>query len=289
MVLDSHTHAWGRPSRKHPWVNGPLIDVVENFEVGCVYDADDLRSDMQVVGIDQAVVVGYPIYDWRDNWYTVECAKEYDELYGIVMIDPFDDDASHRLRQYMAVDDILGFRLGALCPYDQMWETFDPSVTWLRDTIDETEFWEAAIETDALVQILAHEDQLDQAIELVDTYPQLTYLFDHYGHTDPSLSPAESNFLRFGELAEYDNVAVKLSETPHWSNEEYPYSDMNDHIQWLLDRFGRERVVWGSDYPNVSDVATYEQAYSWISELDILSTTDYEWVTERSLKKLANI
>lgn len=286
MVLDTHTHAWTRPTRDHPWVNGPLVDVVDEFSVDTVYTAEKLRADMDEVGVDEAVVVGYPICEWTDNAYTIECVEDHDTLSGIVMLDQFADGADDRLRSQMAVDGVLGFRLGAICPYDRMWETFDPDVDWLRDAIDETEFWDAACETDALVQLLAHVDQLEQVIELVETYPNLSYALDHFCHADPSVPPADGAFADLEALAEYD-VAVKISEVVHRSEEEFPYRDMHDHVRWLLETFGRERVVWGSDFPNVSDDATYEESLQWLEHVDCLSKKDRAWVTGRSFRDLS--
>ncbi|AEH39055.1 amidohydrolase 2 (plasmid) [Halopiger xanaduensis SH-6] len=289
MVLDTHTHAWTRPNREHPWVNGPLVETVDEFSVDTVYDADALHADMDAIGVDEAVVVGYPICEWTDNWYTVECAAEYDDLYGIVMLDQFADDAADQLRSCMATDGVLGFRLGAICPYDRMWETFDPSVTWLEDAIDEPEFWDAARETDALVQLLAHHDQLDQVVDLIETYPDLSYALDHFCHAGPDTDPDEV-FAPLETLAadEYD-VAVKISEIVHRSEEEFPYADMHDHVRWLLETFGRERVVWGSDFPNVSDEAGYEESLQWLEHVEFLSQKDREWLTERSFTDLAGI
>lgn len=288
MVFDTHTHAWGPPSKEHPWVNASIVNDVDGFDVDTIYTADKLLTDMASVGVDEAVIVGFPIYDWRDNWYTIECVKKYDDLTGIVMIDPFADGAAERLREYMAIDGILGFRLGAICPYDRMWETFDPTVTWLRDAIDEKAFWEAARETNALVQVLIHVNQLNQAINLVDTYQELSYAFDHFAHADPSKSPEESLFARFAHLAEYD-VGVKISEIPHRSAEGFPYRDMHDHVRWLLDQFGRERVIWGSDFPNVSDTATYKDSLRWLEHVDELSDADREWLTHRAYADLVRL
>ena len=290
MVLDTHTHAWGPPTPEHPWTNGPLVEgSVESFSVETVYRAERLLEDMDEIGVDDAVVVGYPIGDWTDNWYTELAASEQERLYGIVMLDGFAEGAPAELRRSMAVDGVLGFRLGAICPYDRMWETFDPSVTWLREMIGETEFWEAARETDAVVQILAHETQLEAAIGLVETYPDLTYAFDHFAHADPEVPPEDGPFSRFAELAAYDNVAVKVSEIPHFSNEDFPYTDMHDHVRWFLDTFGRERVVWGSDFPNVSDVATYEESLTWLEHVGGLSDTDREWITDRAFRELVGL
>lgn len=284
-MIDTHTHAWAAPSTDHPWVNGPLLDVVDTFDVHTVYTADRLLTDMDRNGIDEAVVVGYPITDWMDNWYTLRVTAEHDRLYGIVMLDPFADDSSKRLRRCMETDGVLGFRLGAACPYDRMWETFDSTVTWLRDAVEETAFWETAVETDAVVQVLCDHRQLDQALELVDTYPELTYLFDHFAHAGPETPTDEGTFATFADLAAYDTVAVKVSEVPHASEVTFPYEDMHDHVRWFLDVFGRERVVWGSDFPNVSDVASYAEACNWLRQVKSLSEADRSWITEKAFRR----
>lgn len=61
MVVDAHTHAWGPPSRARPWVNAEIVDIAQNFDVDVVYTAERLLADMDEAGVDEAVVVGYPI------------------------------------------------------------------------------------------------------------------------------------------------------------------------------------------------------------------------------------
>lgn len=285
-VIDAHTHAWGPPSRDHPWVNAPLVaESVGSFAVDPVYESETLLHDMDRIGVDEAVVVGYPICEWTDNWYTVRAASEYDRLYGVVMLDPFADDAAVQLREAMAVDGVVGVRIAPICPSDRMWETFDPSADWLAAAADETAFWTTARETDALVQVLAHRTQLDQVLEFVDRYPELTYAFDHMGHPDPETDPGTGAFARFGDLAAYDGVAVKVSEMPHWSAAPFPYRDLHDHVRWLLEQFGRERIIWGSDYPNVSDVAEYTETLHWLDHVEGLSDADRTWLTERAFRR----
>jgi len=284
MVYDTHTHAWGPPTPDHPWTNGPLVeDFASHFSTDIVYKDENLLEDMDEAGVDRAVVVGYPITDWTDNWYTIKAAEENDRLTAISMIDQFAEGADEILREIMAHDGMLGFRLGAICPYDEMWERFDYEATWLREAIAEDDFWEAAVDTDAVVQIMAHTSQLDQALELVEAYPELRYTFDHFAHADAADDPEET-FAGFEPLAEYDNVTVKLSEIAHTSNEAYPYEDAHDHVRWLLDTFGRERVLWGSDFPNVSHPEfggmTYEETHGWLDHVDFLTDADRRWLLE---------
>ena len=284
MILDAHTHAWGAPSPQHPWVNASLVEDVEEFSVGVVYSAEDLLADMDEAGVDEAVVVGYPLPEWTDNWYTLAVAGAYERLHGVVMADPFADEAAERVRQDAAAEGIAGVRLGVLCPYDRMWESFDPSADWLRDAVDREEFWAALAETDTAVQILAHVDQLDQVTELVERYPDLTYLLDHFAYADPETPPAEA-YSALSPLAEYDSVVVKVSEAAHRSAEPYPYADLHDHVRWLVDSLGRDRVAWGSDFPNVSDVATYADSVTWLDRVEGLSDADRRWLCERTFRR----
>lgn len=293
MVLDTHAHCWGPPSAEHPWTNSQIVggsdeyasgDFLEDFSVDVVYTGEKLLADMDRVVIDDAVIIGYPICPWNDNWYTVNVVEEYDRFTGVVMIDQFADDAVERLEELMSVDGIIGFRLGAGCPYDQMWERFDPTVTWLRDAVEETEFWAAADALDAAVHIWTLPRQIDQVVEFVETYPELTYVIDHHSYIRGDVRPGEGPFEQFERLATHDNVLVKMSGVVTLSDVGYPYPDKHDHLVWFLEQFGRERVAWGSDWPNESNEATYLETLTWLDHVDRLSDRDKEWIIERSFR-----
>ncbi|MGM0606265.1 MAG: amidohydrolase family protein [Halobacteriota archaeon] len=291
MTIDTHTHAWAEPTYDHPWVNELHATIVQEFSVGITYPAGQLRGDIDDIDVDEAVVVGYPIYDWTDNGYLVDVVREHDDLYGIVMLDVFDDEAPEKLREYMAVDGILGFRLGVQFPRDHrdMWGSFDPEAEWLPAAVAERdEVWTIAAETDALVQLFVHHGQLDQVQKLIETYPDLRILVDHWAHADPADPVGEESFARLGNVLEHDQTYVKVSETPFVSDEAYPYADVHDHLRWLLETAGRERVIWGSDFPNVSHPdygdAEYAEALSWIEHVDGLSSGDMTWLTERAFR-----
>jgi len=290
MIIDSHTHAWGPPTRDHPWVNEPLVtgDLV-NFSVKFLYTAERLLDDMDVCGVDRAVVVGYPICEWTDNWYTIKVAEEYDRLTGIVMLDPFAEGSGETLRKYMDREGILGFRLGAIYPRETMWSQQDSAADWLEKVIKQREFWDAVLDADAVCQIYGHEEQIDQVIKLVHAYPDVRYLLDHFAHARPNVRPGESPFSRVAELSEIENVALKASEVVHRSRESFPYEDMHDYVRWMVDRFGEERVIWGSDFPNVSDESTYEESLRWLNHVEGLSEEQRIWISGRSFEEFVNV
>jgi predicted TIM-barrel fold metal-dependent hydrolase len=292
VTLDSHTHAWGPPTPDRPWVNDDLVELLDLYDVDTVYESSDLVADMDAAGVDEAVLVPFPLVDWTDNRYVVEAVQRHEELVGgIVMLDPFADDAADRLGDLLATPGVLGVRIGVIYPREHMWQDdyFDPGESWLPDAVEQRAFWETAREADGLVQLFAHRDQLAQVATLADAYPDLPVLVDHLAHVDPSTPPDEGSFARFAALAERPNVAVKVSEVPHLSGESYPYRDLHEHVGWLLERFGRERLIWGSDYPNISRTATYEEGLTWLEHVPALSATDREWLTGRSFRRVADL
>jgi len=285
MVVDTHVHAWGPPSPAHPWTNAYLVGRVGEFGVDIIYDIDALLADMDAVGVEEAVVVGYPLGRWTDNWYP-EAAAAHDRLHGVVLLDPMAAGAADTLRRSMAIDGVIGFRLGVMCPAESMWTTFDVDARWLPDAVEAEDFWRVARETDAVVQLLAHESQLDQVQTLIDRYPSLTYVIDHFANTSPETPPSTGDFAQLSTLADYEHTVAKVSGVQKRSSEPFPYSDMHDHVTWLLEEFGRERVVWGSDYPNVSDESTYADSLDWLEHVETLSTTEKRWLRETAARNL---
>lgn len=292
MTIDTHTHAWGPPSPQHPWVNGDIVESVDRFSVDTVYDAEHLLADMDRLRIDEAVVVGYPIVEWTDNYHTMRYAREFDRLYGVVMLDHFGDETVERARDTLSTDGVVGVRIAPEQPYDQMWrhsrQRSDAEPTWLRDAIDETDFWQVLREEESLVTVATGAEGLDQVADLVETYPDLTYLFDAYGPL--SANATDDQFEAFARFADHENVGVKVSHTPYVSNEGFPYEDVHDVLRWLLEKFGPERVAWGSDYPNVTqhpDDVTYAEAYNWLYHVERLSDRDLAYLEGKAFESMA--
>lgn len=288
MILDSHVHAWGPPSQNRPWLYEESVEHISSLAVGPVYTADQLVTHLSKNGVDQAVLVTYPIYEWTDNSYTVEAVKNHPSLYGIVLVDPLKNDASDNLRKLMSVNGVLGFRLAVESPYDQMWRVgkFSSSADWLRTAIENEDFWQAALDTESTVQLLTHYNQFDQVLELVNRYPNLNYILDHVGRITPDVEHHAECFRQLEELSEHEGVGIKISEVPHLSNEDFPFADMHDHVRWLLDKFGRKRVIWGSDHPNGSQNFVYQETLNWMREFATISGNDMSWIKGRAFDDL---
>ena len=133
------------------------------------------------------------------------------------------------------------------------------------------------------VGVLTERDVLTLVAE--DGSPEGTTVGELMGESGPTVAPEAGPFARFRDLAAHDSVAVKVSEIVHRSNEEFPYADMHGHVRWFLEEFGRERVVWGSDFPNVSDEASYAESLDWLEHVDGLSDADRRWIRGRAFER----
>jgi L-fuconolactonase len=60
-------------------------------------------------------------------------------------------------------------------------------------------------------------------------------------------------------LAAHDNVAVKISGACTLSHEPFPYKDIWDPLGRILDAFGFDRCLWGTDRTRAVGLLTYEQ------------------------------
>ena len=74
-------------------------------------------------------------------------------------------------------------------------------------------------------------------------------LFDHMGYPEPRLGPHEPGFRAMLELSREGRHAVKLSGAFRLSRTGPPHADLDPFARAVLDAFGPQACVWGSDWP----------------------------------------
>ena len=94
--------------------------------------------------------------------------------------------------------------------------------------------------------------QLPDVIGLVQQCPNVAFVLDHIGKPDIKsglLDPWRANI---STLAEFPNVSCKLSGLATEADVNgWKPSDLTPYIDYVLETFGIERVMWGSDSPVV--------------------------------------
>jgi len=87
-------------------------------------------------------------------------------------------------------------------------------------------------------------------------FPELRLVIDHCGMPAPPTAPPLDDLFAtlpdLLELAAYPNVAVKLTGLPAIDPEPYPFPRLWPRLHRMLDAFGPERLLWGSDAQRVA-------------------------------------
>lgn len=103
-------------------------------------------------------------------------------------------------------------------------------------------------ELDLFVQIQVVDDQLPDLMPLL-LRTRTRLLIDHSGRPDVSAGLRQPAFQALLSLAGQGRTYVKLSGLSKFSREPYPYADGEPYLGALLQAFGAEHCMWGSDWP----------------------------------------
>ena len=87
-------------------------------------------------------------------------------------------------------------------------------------------------------------------------------------------------------LAKYPNVSCKISSSPTYSHDSYPFADMKPHLKRVFEAFGPQRCYWGTDITHAFAKSTYRQRITHFTEtLEFLSEDDKDWVMGRAIEQ----
>jgi predicted TIM-barrel fold metal-dependent hydrolase len=92
-------------------------------------------------------------------------------------------------------------------------------------------------------------DQLPLAAALADSAPDVTFVLDHCGVPDVAAGALEPWRSHIVELARRPNVNAKISGIVAYAKPDWTVSDLAAFAEPVIEAFGWDRVVWGSDHP----------------------------------------
>lgn len=104
--------------------------------------------------------------------------------------------------------------------------------------------------TGLVYDLLVFERQLSSAIEFVDRHPNQIFVLDHIGKPRIKNALLDPWRRHIAELAHRENVYCKVSgmvTEANWSN--WTQSDLYPYFDTVLEAFGPNRLMAGSDWP----------------------------------------
>ncbi|MCY4579709.1 MAG: amidohydrolase family protein [Chloroflexi bacterium] len=272
-TIDSQVHAYERNSPERPWqgfLDGP--DEVTG---------DDMVVAMDAVGVDGALLVSpYSMYRY-DPSYALEVYAKHPGKFGLIR--PFDAESEtidDDMAEWTGTPGVVGARI--MLTYGNYDDGSHPGLNAIVA---------AAGRAGVPVNIMST-DRMHVVGELARRNPNTQLVIDHVGLAQPRHPPAPpepwANLQDVVAMAEYDNVAIKISGACTMAQEPFPYPDIWEPLGQLFKAFGFERCLWGTDWTRAIHVLTYEQGVEAFRVTDTLSDSERAMLMGGALTKVYN-
>jgi predicted TIM-barrel fold metal-dependent hydrolase len=242
-IIDAHPHIYSPDRKTYPTIDEP-------WEPGEPAAAEDLKRMMDAVGVDRAVFIQTGTFYGFDNRYVMDSAKAHsDWACGVITLEPDNFGHVELLEKAVAENNIRGLRG---IP-DSINRISSPRVYRL---------WSKAMELGIPVNCMVMDDleRVPEIFQVAQDLEQLKIVIDHCFMLN-TRQKTEETLQALERLAQLPNVYAKLTCGTHGSYRVYPFPDMQGPIKRVIEAFGAERCVWGSNFPNAlwSKGASYAQ------------------------------
>lgn len=273
-IIDSHVHVWAeeRSNWGFDQERTNLLAVK-----GSAQYLQKLMSENQVAG---ALIV-QPICYRFDHRYLNFVLQKYPKIFkGMCLVDLSDSKSPEMLRN-LARQGYRGVRI-------------NPSLT--RNNLLNNEIvrnvLEVCIEFDIAAGFLISPDYFKEIEILLSDFPKAKFIIDHFGRctATQSLDIPNENFDRLIRLSTFSNLYIKISGWPVASQEEWPYSDVGRWIKPLIQNFGVENLMWGTDFPFIVQQCGYQQGLKLLTEhVSDINEKEIEWLLGKTSEKVFGI
>lgn len=238
-LIDCHAHVWG--------LHMPVASTAWKRPVS-VYTAEDFIADLDQHGVRYGVIAAASLFGTYND-YSIRAIRKHKRLRATAIVDTNID--LYTL-EAMQADGIVGIRL--------QWFLKNP----LPD-IASDEFQRLCFRLRDLGMHIHLNIEGDRLVEvgnrLIDT--GVKFVIDHFGWHDSALRLAAPSYQGMLRMLERSNAWVKLSSGFRHPDEHFPdWLLPAEYAQDLLQRFGTDKLLWGSDAPFIGHehVASYRMA-----------------------------
>jgi len=236
--IDCHAHVIA-PSR-FPYADGPGYKLRPD-ETG---DFDAFRRVLASHGISHALLVQPSCYGYDNTCMLDAMARSQGRFKGIAVVAP---QATEGAMLSLKREGVVGVRLHLM--------RSDPEALSRPGA---ERFLARARALGWFVEVYAR-GQVWCGIERILRQSGVTVLIAHLGEPDPSRGVDQPGFQAVLALGRETDAVVKLSAPFRTSGQPFPHADVEPFVAAVVDSFGLDRCVWGSDWPflNTSQQVEY--------------------------------
>jgi len=238
-LIDIHAHVITTDDR---YPRAPIGGTSSQWSQRRQVTWEQLRAEMDVVGMAGAAVVQASTVYGYDNSYVVDCvAMSEGRVTGVAAVDFHSPDAPQAINRWTAAG-ASGLRLfvaGSTMPEDDLPRIDAPSTM---------PAWERAAELGMSVSIQLSVAALPQVVAVARLFPDVPLILDHAGRVDLSSGPPYTDAEAVYRLADCGSVHLKVT-TRNFRDAASSRGGASGMLSDLVSHFGAERVAWGSNFP----------------------------------------
>jgi len=246
LQIDSHQHFWKYDPIRDSWITDDMAVIQRDFF------PEDLEPILKNNKIDGCVIVQSDQSE-EENHFQLQNSANHNFIKGVVgWVNLLSDKIEPRLEYYSQFEKLKGFR-HVLQGEPQRDFMLRPDFLNGISLLNKYNF---------TYDILVFPDQLKFINEMVAKFPEQKFVLDHIAKPyikDKLLADWDVNIKTLGE---FDNVFCKISgmvtET-NWNN--WQPGEFDPYMDVVVDAFGTDRIMFGSDWPVCKVSATYEEVY----------------------------
>jgi len=275
MRIDGHQHFWTTQRDDYGWLTPELEILYRDF------GPEDLKPLLDQAGVDHTVVV-QAAATTNETRYLLGIAEHHSMIAGVVGWVDMDSptDAIEALDEFVPHPKFVGIR-----PMIQ--EIEDPA--WI-DRPELGVVLDALAENNLCFDALVRSVHLPYLLNCLSRHPSLRVVIDH--GAKPNIAGGEWQPWADGvaAIANQTSAYCKVSGLITEASDTQTYDDVMPYLDHLLEVFGPDRLIWGSDWPVLNLAGDYK---GWCdastARLNALSEQDRDKILGRNAIDFYNL
>jgi L-fucono-1,5-lactonase len=245
-LIDAHQHFWRLGRGDYGWITPDLAPIYRDFGPG------DLAPLLAAAGIERTILV-QAAPTAAETRYLLHTAWATSFVAGVVgWADLTAPDAPDAIARLAEDDGLVGIR-------PMVHDIADPD--WMLGVALGPAF-RALVELDLAFDALVRPRHLGNLRLLLARHPDLRVIIDHGAKPDIAIwdhsSEARAAWAdAMAGLARTTTAACKLSGLVTEAGRGWGVEDLRPYVDHLLECFGPDRLIWGSDWPVVELAGGY--------------------------------
>lgn len=247
MIIDTHQHFWYYNPVNHDWIDDGMAAIRRDFlpeDLKPVYKEHDITGCIAVQA-DQTL---------EENSFLLNLAHKHDFIKGVIgWVDFQSDSVQNELEYYAEMPLMKGYRHVVQGEPDNSFllrKSFLNGISKLKNT-------------GAVYEILVFSHQLPAVLEFIKLFPEQQFVIDHMAKPYIKEGYIDSWALLMRAIAKHENVSCKISGMITEADyKTWKTIDLMPYVNVVLEAFGPQRIVYGSDWPVCLVAGSYAQVLS---------------------------